>query len=354
MIKGFLGIAVSIIVTGFFYWIFAKLLYGVSKKKYPDYDRALTSQEIEDLNYLGAELYADSRRFNYPAYYRLLLFGLTPVALGAGLILGGLFLLRPVVQRLLESSASEVIIWSNMSVMPHTSMLAGGFAGMFLSAVFAIVLARRRSLFMKYLSYQIGWGTLDGGEKSAAVIRSELIDAYRKNKVRLNPDLENREIVHKVLFERTNSFWMKGTTYLLGLTFILCVFDFRNFSYITPDEIVVSPYFSVLSKRYDRSTKLTLDRYCYIHLAGGTPTAKLKYDLKLPAGESIDLNLDMDSLFRVEERLRSWEHVERPPVRVELFKRVKNVQPSKVTCKALLDQNDYGSSYSALLELYDL
>ncbi len=346
--------ALLICVHAFIYWAFAKLLYGVSKRKHPNYNRELSHQEVNALSRLSAELYSDSRSFRYPWYYRLILFGLTPVALGVGLIVGGLFVILPIAQKVLEKSIAEPPVWSDITVVPLVSMLFGGFAGIFLSAIIAIVIARKHSLFLKYLSYQIGWGTLHGGEKSSETVHNELIDAYRKNRVALDIAANDRESIHKILFERTTPFWIAGTAFLLTLTLLFSVFDFRNFAYITPDKVVASPYFSVRSKTYDKSEDFKLDRHCYIHLADRSPVSTLQYALILPDGKSIDLTKDMDSIVAVDNRLRNWSGVSRPPVRVEVFKRVKGVNNNLETCKGLLKPKTYEKLPRSFLELYEL
>ena len=171
-----------------------------------------------------------------------MLAGLTPIFLGTACFCGIIYFLSLGHSYLYYKPYHDEMIWNNFELFPYGSLIVGMFSGMFLTAWTCILIARRNFTFLKYLSYQIGWGTLHGGEKSESIILNELIDAYRKEIVDLDDNQANRNLIHRTLFERTTPFWFKSTVFLIIITLILFVFDIRNVSYITKDNVVFSPY----------------------------------------------------------------------------------------------------------------
>ena len=269
-----------------------------------------------------------------------MLAGRTPIFLGTACFCGIIYFLSLGHSYLYYKPYPDEMIWKNFELFPYGSLIIGMFAGMFLTAWVCILIARKNFTFLKYLSYQIGWGTLHGGEKSESTILNELIDAYRKEIVDLDDNQANRNLIHRTLFERTTPFWFKSTVLLIIITLILFVFDMRNFSYITKDNVVFSPYLKLSVTHYPTKDIQKIDRECYIHLDNRQPISKLNYYIILPKGEKLELTNNLDKLIETDKYLQEHIMPQRPNVRVRIFKRVKTVPATLDSCQRYLKIKD--------------
>ena len=268
-----------------------------------------------------------------------MLMGMTPIFIGVTIFCGLIYLMSLVFRSINKMSYSYEIIWGNLDLIPSSALVLGFFTGMCVTAWVYVLLARKNYTLLKYLSYQAGWGTLDGGEKSEETIYLELEDAYRKNYIQLDDSSQTHDLIHKILFERTSPFWRKSAIILTGLTLILFVFDMRHFSFITPDNVVMSPYNKLSTLSYSTKDIQEIDRRCYIGLSDNNLRASLQYNVILPDGKKIDLMNKEKDVLQADKYLRSYFDIKRPALRVDVFERGVNIPATLDICKRHLGRN---------------
>jgi len=329
-------------------------MFSVSRADFPNYDRVFSEKELIKLTELASALHSDSRQFKYPWYYKFMLMGFTLVFSGSAAFCGFIYLLSLPFNSLLNASLPSDIIWGSIELFPYSSLGIGMISGMFLTAWICILIARKNFTFLKYLSYQVGWGTLDGGEKSKQAILGELEDAYRKEFIGLDASPKNRTLIHKVLFERITPFWRKGTIVMVGLTFILFILDMRHFSYITKDNVVFSPYAKISVTNYSTKDIQEIERECYIYIPDGKLSASLRYYITFPNGEKIDLMNKEADLLKTDKYFQENLDIKRPEVRVEVFKKLKNVSGNLNNCSRNLDRKDDSQFQQLRQEVFGL
>lgn len=343
------------VVIGIYGSIYAaKLLYR--HWKFDDYGRELTASETENLEFLVENLLKDKKTMKYPKRYAwMTMGGIIPVFTGGGLTIGAFGIVYIFWRGQVLSKIPENAYRVDADTEFPFSLALALFTGMFLAGWIFIKRARQSIRLRKFLTYEIGWGTLHGHERNEDRFRKDIRHLIYGNKI-LPEDFETppQSIATKI-FEGMNEKWIAFSKLLFGLTVILLIFDVHSYSWIHENKFVKSDYFSFSESRFGIDEIREVEKSCYMAIPNKKFTVRLEYTVIGPEGETFGLGKkSWEEILPLIEEVESRVGYKTQIMKVDIAPAlIDRVDKTKASCRKFLGQK-YINQPELLSKLYSI
>jgi len=342
---------------------YERLKANLLRKRYPDYDRELSSDEVSWADDTAAKMVSEVGKTQSSGFMKASFFVFIGLILFLLLFILSILISGTIVEALLQTFRFSVpqgaMSWYRVETLDSSNFLIFFtiFAGMlflYWSGARVFMMSQNPARLHAFLLGQYN-------PKPQSYWKSIIIDLIRKRHLSLNITAAMKRI-GKEPFKRLSTkigVWLIG---FIGMIVTLLLLDLNYNTVIYKDRISYSPYTSFQTHNYTFQDIVGVKRSCHIVVKSKSnhlPISKLKYKLVMSDGHEVTL-FGRDEGASIRSQIKALKHWH-SEISEDMFtpteitsNQQKANPPTKYTCVRNIDCDCYSTDRNELIGLFDL